>query len=217
MLNVAVQLLLAQTPCPVTTVGRQVLLMHLGFFVSDVDHSTDWQEGMLRCLDGLYGYAMTLTRDPTKAEDLVQETYTQAAPHVGELEEGSNLKGWLFTIMRNLWLKELRHARRGPEFVAFDDDSIAGRVFDATDDPEILYERIWEREEIRLALEHLPNNHCEIIVLRDIEGFSYKELAELLDCPVGTIMSRLARARANLKRLLLARQSSSWKRAMPGG
>ncbi|MGI9303813.1 MAG: RNA polymerase sigma factor [Gammaproteobacteria bacterium] len=184
--------------------------------MSDVDHSAGLQEEVLRYLDGLYGYAMTLTRSPTEADDLMQETYTQAAPHVGELKQGSNLKGWLFTIMRNIWLKQLRHVRGGPEFVAFDDDSKAQRALDTIDDPQVLYERIWEREEIRMALEHLPNNHREVIILRDIEGFSYKEMAELLDCPVGTIMSRLARARARLKRSLLARQNSSWGRAMPG-
>ena len=77
--------------------------------------------------------------------------------------------------------------------------------------------RIWEREEIRTALERLPVVHREVIVLCDIEGFSYKEMAELLDCPVGTIMSRLARARAKLKRVLVARQQSALQRSIPGG
>lgn len=180
-------------------------------------NSAHSQEALLSHLDGLYGYAMTLSHNETAAEDLVQETFTQAALHLDGLKEDSNLKAWLFTIMRNLWLKELRHVRCGPKFVALDDVSTTRWAFDTTDDPGVLYVRIWEREEIRTALERLPAVHREVIVLRDIEGFSYKEMAELLDCPVGTIMSRLARARAKLKRVLIARQDSSLKSSMSAG
>lgn len=175
------------------------------------------QQALLPYLDALYGYAMTLSRDRTAAEDLVQETYTQAALNFHGLREESNLKGWLFTIMRNLWRKELRHARSGPEFVALDEVSTARWEFDTTDDPQVLYARIWEREEIKAALEHLRVDHREVVVLCDIEGLSYKEIAEMLDCPLGTVMSRLARARANLKRVLVGRQSSPMKKTMPGG
>lgn len=175
------------------------------------------QEALLSHLDGLFGYAMSLSQNRTAAEDLVQETFTQAALHLDRLKGDSNLKAWLFTIMRNLWLKELRHVRSGPKFVALDDVSTSRWAFDSTDDPQVLCVRIWEREEIRTALERLPAVHREVIVLRDIEGFSYKEIAELLDCPVGTIMSRLARARARLKRTLVARQDSSLKSSVPAG
>ncbi len=179
--------------------------------------STHCQEALLSHLEGLYGYAMTLSHDRTAAEDLVQETYTRATVHIDGLREDSNLKGWLFTIMRNLWLKELRHVRSGPEFVALDDVNTVQWAFDTSDNPEVLYLRIWEREEIRTALKCLPVAHREVIVLCDIEGFSYKEIAELLDCPLGTIMSRLARARAKLKRVIVARQNSPLKTSMPGG
>ncbi len=175
------------------------------------------REELLSHLDGLFGYAMTLSNDRTAAEDLVQETYAQATTHIERLREDSNLKGWLFTIMRNLWLKQLRHSRSGPEFVALDDVNSSRWAFDNSDDPEVLYVRIWEREEIRTALERLPVAHREVIILCDIEGFSYKEMAELLDCPVGTIMSRLARARAKLKRVIASRQNSSLKSRMPSG
>ena len=167
--------------------------------------SNDWQKAALCHLDALYGFAMALTRSPIEAEDLVQETYMQAVQHFSRLRPDSNLKGWLFTIMRNAWLKKLRHQRNGPEFVALEEDDVEQHTVD-TDDPQALTIRIWEREEIRVGLEQLPTDWREIIVLRDMEGFSYKEMAEILDCPVGTIMSRLARARTKLKRVLCARQ-----------
>ncbi len=166
--------------------------------------STAWQKAALSHLDALYGFAMVLSRNPIEAQDLVQETYTQAAPHFAKLRPESNLKGWLFTIMRNAWLKELRHVRSGPDFVALDQAEVKEKAVDA-DDPQALYIRIWQREEIRVALEQLPSYCSEIIVLHDIEGFTYKEIAEILDCPIGTVMSRLARARARLKRVLCIR------------
>ena len=146
---------------------------------------------------------MTLTRDPVEAEDLVQETYTQAIGNIGQFKQGSNLKAWLFTIMRNTHLKRLRRLRSGPDMVTVEQDDLVQQVVDS-DDPEALCIRIWEREEIRSALEQLPCHCRQIIVSRDIEGFSYNELADIFDCPVGTIMSRLARAK--LKHVLSSRR-----------
>ena len=138
---------------------------------------------MLGCLDGLYGYAMALTHDPTEAEDLVQETYMRAALHCEKLRPDSNVKAWMFTIMRNRWFKQLRHENSGPEFVALDDTAAEGWMADSDHEPGHLCERIWERDEIRTALKQLPVAQREIIVLRDIEGFSYRELAEMLELP----------------------------------
>lgn len=167
--------------------------------------TTAWQDSALSHLDALYGFAIALTRDPIEAEDLVQETYMQAVGNIQQFKAGSNIKAWLFTIMRNANLKRLRHLRSGPDMVTMEQDAVEQQVID-TDDPEALCIRIWEREEIRAALEQLPGHCREIIVSRDIEGFSYNELAEIFDCPVGTIMSRLARARAKLKCVLSNRR-----------
>ena len=167
---------------------------------------------MLNHLDALYGFAITLTRSAIEADDLVQETYTQAALNIERLKPDSNLKGWLFIIMRNIWLKQLRHVRSGPEFIAFDDADIV-RVPDTSDDPQALTIRIWERNEIRNAIDRLPDDAREIIALRDIEGFSYKEIMDILDCPIGTVMSRLARARTKLKDLLRTRQTAAIKKS----
>ena len=155
----------------------------------------------LEQLDALLGFAITLTSNKVDAEDLVQETYVRAIPALESLHPESNLKAWMFTIMRNTWWKKLRRSNAGPHFVELDTAEIRTPA-DDRNDPQAVCIRIWERDEIRGALEQLHTPYREIIVLCDIEGFSYKEMAEILDCPIGTIMSRLARARAKLKQTL---------------
>ena len=158
----------------------------------------------LEHLDALYGFAMTLTRNQTEAEDLVQETYLRAVRAFGRLMPDSNLKSWLFAIMRNAWLNQLRHTRGGPQFVELDaeEDDRAKWLDHVANDPHVVYIRKLEREEVRAAIESLPRAHREIVVLRDIEGFSYQQIASILGCPAGTVMSRLGRAREKLRRLL---------------
>lgn len=170
----------------------------------DKPDSGHWQETALSHIDALYSFAMVLSRSRIEAEDLLQETYMRAVPHMAELRSDSNVKAWLFTIMRNAWLKQQRHRRRGPVFVALDDIEVL-HTADDSDDPQEQCIRIWQREEIIAGLEQLPRHSAEIVVLCDIEGLSYREIADVLDCPIGTVMSRLARARAKLKRLLYQR------------
>ena len=156
-------------------------------------------------LDAIYGYALALTHNRTEAEDLVQETYLRAVRAFGHLVPDSNLKGWMFAILRNVWLNELRHRRNGPAFVEMDGDDafrIAARTVSLSDDPYALLVRKAERNEVRAAIERLPAPHREVIVLREFEGFSYQQIANILDCPTGTVMSRLGRARENLRVLL---------------
>ena len=123
----------------------------------------------------------------------------------------------MFTIMRNRWLKQLRRASSGPEFVILDDAAAERWLVDFDQEPGRLCERIWERDEIRAALKELPVGQREIILLRDIEGFSYRELADMLGCPMGTIMSRLARARARFRALLVNRRLERRPAPAPGG
>jgi RNA polymerase sigma-70 factor (ECF subfamily) len=166
--------------------------------------NTSFSQAALAHLDALYGFAMTLTHNQTEAEDLVQETYLRAVRAFGRLLPDSNLKGWMFAIMRNAWLNQLRHMRSGPRFVELndDDDDHSEWLGQLANDPHVLYLRKLEREEIRAAIDSLPHLYREIIVLRDIEGFSYQQIAGILGCPAGTVMSRLGRAREKLRRLL---------------
>ena len=175
-----------------------------------------FSQAALEHLDSLYGYALILTRDQTAAEDLVQETYLRAVRAFGQLMPNSNLKSWLFVIMRNAWLNQLRHTRSGPRFVELDDEEVGGvqQNDGANEDPHVVYLRKLEREQIRAAIADLPELYREIIVLRDLEGFSYQEIATLLSCPAGTVMSRLGRARAKLRRALVSWQPRSAARAV---
>jgi RNA polymerase sigma-70 factor (ECF subfamily) len=154
-------------------------------------------------LDGLYSYAMVLTRNHAEAEDLVQETYVRAIPAMNRLRSESNVKGWLFKILRNAWLNHLRKRRTGLEIAWTDveDDSVRD-IAEASKDSYHAFVSKIEREQIQAAIQALPAKFREIILLREYEELPYHEIAGLLDCPVGTVMSRLARARSKLRVLL---------------
>jgi len=165
-----------------------------------MDKSIDnpgFDQATMAYIDSLYGYALTLTRDATEAEDLVQETYVRAASAANRPDADSNLKGWLFVIMRNAWLNQLRHKNNGPHFVELEMTEP-----EAHETPHVVYLRKLERQQVRQAIESLPDAYREIVVLRDIEGFTYQEIATVLDCPAGTVMSRLGRARGKLRKML---------------
>jgi len=154
-------------------------------------------------LDSLYSYAVVLSRNPAKAEDLVQETCLRALRALSRLPPHSNVKSWLFTILRHIWLNELRQWRTTPEIVELNaDGGEADPAAGQGTDPHTSYIRQIERDQVRSAVEQLPPEFREIILLREYEELSYQEIAELLHCPLGTVMSRLARARSRLRDLL---------------
>ena len=170
------------------------------------ENKADFRQAALVHLDALYGFAMALTHNQTEAEDLTQETYLRAMRAFGQLVPDSNLKSWLFTIMRNVWRNKLRHDRRGPQFVELDSESSHEdevlQVDASGGDPLTILVRKVEREGVRGAIAQLPPAYREIVVLRDLEGFSYQQIATILECPAGTVMSRLSRAREQLRLLL---------------
>jgi RNA polymerase sigma-70 factor, ECF subfamily len=153
------------------------------------------------CLDGLYAFAVSLARDPSVAEDLVQETYLRAfaARHKASVDE--NLKSWLFTILHNVWRNQLRRPRATPL-----EDAPAARLQAPGDDSLERLCREEMAERVRRAVAELPESFREVVTLRCAMGFSYRDLATILGCPAGTVMSRLARARALLRRSLAASQ-----------
>jgi RNA polymerase sigma-70 factor (ECF subfamily) len=160
-------------------------------------------------MDGLYAYAMVLSRNPAMAADLVQETYLRALKAKESLRPDSNVKSWLFTILRNIWLNHLRHERAGPTLAELDsDENLADVSVATTEDPLDLYLRKQQRERVRAAIQQLPVEFREIIILREYEELSYSEIANVVQCPVGTVMSRLARARSKIGALLSISQES---------
>jgi RNA polymerase sigma-70 factor (ECF subfamily) len=155
-------------------------------------------------LGALYNYAMILTRNQAEAEDLVQETYLRAIPAMARLRADSNIKSWLFRILRNIWLNQLRKLRTDPQIVHIDaeDSAAADEPIDPGKHSYDAYVSKVETKQVRAAIEQLPAEFREIILLREFEELSYQEIAELLDCPAGTVMSRLARARSKLRVIL---------------
>jgi len=154
-------------------------------------------------IDGLYSYALVLSRNHAEAEDLVQETYVRAIQARGRLRPGSHIKSWLFTILRNVWFNQLRRLRNGPQLVNIEENNgVANKIVDQSVNSHDLYVSKVKAEQVRAAILELPVDFREVILLREYEDLSYQEIASVMGCRVGTVMSRLARARAKLRDLL---------------
>ena len=158
-----------------------------------------FREAALVCLDGLYGFALSLSRDPSIAEDLVQETYARALAARRKAAPESKVRVWLFVILHNIWRNQVRQRR--PQRIA-DDPAEALDVMDTREGPDQELERKRLRARLRQAIAALPESFRQVVVLRCVEGFSYQEMSNILACPPGTVMSRLARGRAMLRQLL---------------
>jgi RNA polymerase sigma-70 factor (ECF subfamily) len=163
-------------------------------------------------IDGLYSYALTLSRNRVDAEDLVHETYVRAIPAVQGLRKESNVKSWMFAILRNIWLNQLRQSRVAVRISGTDIDEVvpALRAPSAKDPQSPLLTRL-DQDQVREAFSQLPVESREIILLREFEDLSYQEIAGVVKCPIATVMSRLGRARSKLRALLssaLAGESS---------
>jgi RNA polymerase sigma-70 factor, ECF subfamily len=167
-----------------------------------------FERDVLPLLPSLYGAALRMTRNPADAEDLVQETYLRAYRGFAGFQEGTNLKAWLYRILTNSFINTYRKKQREPQTVEGPDDAdkwylfdrLGGQNVEGSAEDEVL-DRIPD-EAVKKALESLPENFRIPVLLADVEGFSYKEIAEIMDTPIGTVMSRLHRGRKALERVL---------------
>jgi RNA polymerase sigma-70 factor (ECF subfamily) len=158
----------------------------------------------------LYSAALRMTRNPADAEDLVQETYLKAYRAFGSFQEGTNLKAWLYRILTNTFINSYRARRRRPEQTELDDvedlylyrrlGGLEAAAAGRGPEEEVL-DRFTESE-VKAAVEELPEQFRIAVLLADVEGFSYKEIADILDVPIGTVMSRLHRGRRALQKTL---------------
>src|SRR5438105_9493545 len=165
----------------------------------------DFAEQAIEHLDTLYRGALRLTRDPDQAQDLVQDTYARALRYQASFKQGTNLRAWLFAIMRNLFWDRFKGGQ-GSEISldqeSEDDFGLYERLQDESAHPELdVLDRIAATEVVS-AVDQLPPAYREVVMLVDVEGFSYKDAAEILEVPIGTVMSRLHRARRQLQRRL---------------
>ena len=176
--------------------------------LSDSELASIFEADALPYLDQLYGTALRMTRSPADAEDLVQDTYAKAFAAFRSYEQGTNLRAWLFRILRNTFINNYRKAQRQPSSGP-SEELTDGQLLDLEQrnsggvrsaENEAL-ERLGD-DEIAAAMATIPEDFRTAVYLADVEGFSYKEIADIMETPVGTVMSRVHRGRKALRALL---------------
>lgn len=156
-------------------------------------------------LDAMYGTALRLTRDPARAEDLVQEAALRAYQAWNQFTEGTNCRAWLLRIVTNTFINGYRRRTKEREILDAEQVGAYGDRFFCRDNarawscPETRYEQQHLSPTVTRALADLKPEFRTVVVLSDLEGFAYREIAELVGCPIGTVMSRLFRARRSLR------------------
>ncbi len=175
-------------------------------------------------LQELYASAMRLTRQKEAAEDLVSEVYSKAWKSFHQFQPGTNLRAWLYKILTNTYINHYRHNQRAPVTLELDkpdessDGSNGGSLYDRIADtqphpsesPERMVSNHFLDDDLKTSIENLPEEFKMVVILSDVQNFSYQEIADILEIPIGTVRSRLWRGR----RLL---QQNLWKRAVEVG
>ena len=175
----------------------------------DQSKGWDFEAAAMPFVDSLYNTAFRMTRNAQDAEDLVQESYLKAYKYYDKFQEGTNFKAWLFKILKNTFINSYRRRQQRPPQSDFAEieESFETKVSDEVkrrikSPEEELLEDVLD-EDVQRALDELPTDYRMAVVLADLEGFSYKEIAEILELPVGTVMSRLYRGRKLLEASML--------------
>ena len=177
--------------------------------ISEKELQRRFEAEALPLLDQLYGGALRMTRNPQDAEDLVQETYLKAYKSFHSFTPGTNLKAWLYRIMTNTFINSYRKNQRRPRtetMAEITDYQLAqdNSNREARSAESLALDRLGTQD-ILDALDSLPDEYREAVYLADVEGLAYKEIAEILDIPSGTVMSRLHRGRTKLRKMLSER------------
>lgn len=176
--------------------------------MSETELATRFEEEALPLLDQLYGGALRMTRNPADAEDLVQEAYMKAYQGFRSYKPGTNLKAWMYRILTNAYINNYRKAQRRPAEYATDDitDSqiaeTASHTSSGLRSAEVEAMALLPDEEIRAALMDLNEDYRMVVYYADVEGLPYKEIADIMATPIGTVMSRLHRGRKQLREAL---------------
>jgi RNA polymerase sigma-70 factor (ECF subfamily) len=177
-------------------------------------------------MPGLYSAALRMTRNAADAEDLVQETYLKAYRSYASFQEGTNLRAWLYRILTNTYINSYRAAKRRPEVTDVEDvedlylykllSGSGGTAEGRSAEDEAL--DTFTDDIVKTSLEELPEAFRIAVLLADVEGFSYKEISEITDVPIGTVMSRIHRGRRALQKALLnVAEARGLVGSVPGG
>ena len=162
----------------------------------------EFEREALPHMDALYNFALRMTGDSDDANDLVQDTFLKAFRFFDKFEKGTNCKAWLFRIMKNTFINTYRKKTKEPDKVDYEEvENFYENVKPSSTDSAHLEKEIYDNlldDEISSAIASLPDDFKTVIILSDIEGFTYDEIADFIDCPVGTVRSRLHRARKML-------------------
>ena len=170
----------------------------------------EFEKVALPHLDSLYGAALRLTRNPSEAEDLVQDSFVRAYRFWHTFKAGTSIKAWLFTILRNTFINRYHRGNRRrtarhdleAQLNSLGTDAAVARTTPQLPGPEAAVSQQVTRDRIYAALESVPEDYRAAVMLADLEGLAYKEIAEIMDCPIGTVMSRIYRGRRLLAKLL---------------
>lgn len=188
---------------------------------ADNDRGTLFKQEVSENMDALYGTALRLTRNPADAEDLVADAVTKAWAALDRLEDVARFKAWIFRILTNTFISDYRKSKNAPRMESLDGENDGNgnfSLFEKLHQPFLLWWNNPEREfvnkmlrrDISNAIDQLSEEFRTVVVLVDVEGFSYQETAEITEVPIGTVRSRLKRARGQLQRAL-------WNQAKDAG
>jgi len=175
-------------------------MVYLMEVVKDLETAAAFEELAMPLFEQLYNFAHWLAQDRTEAEDLVQETYVKALRGFSSFQPGTNFRAWMYRILRNTFLTS-RTGLKATATVALDPDH-AAELPAGPESPETMLIDHSRRELLQAALEEIPTHYREILLLCEVEEMAYREIAETLSIPIGTVMSRLSRARQALRVIL---------------
>lgn len=173
----------------------------------EVQKQHDFNEEIIPHLDALYNFGLRLTSDPNDAEDLVQDTIVKAYRFFSSYEKGTNAKAWLFRILKNSYINNYRKKSKKPQEVDYDEvatfyETIRAERTETSDLEDKMFRELID-DDISNALDEIPEDFRTVVLLCDVEDFTYEEIANMLDVPIGTIRSRLHRGRNLLKAQLM--------------
>ncbi|PWN08211.1 sigma-70 family RNA polymerase sigma factor [Rhodohalobacter mucosus] len=173
----------------------------------EVQKQQDFNDEIIPHLDALYNFGLRLTSDPNDAEDLVQDTIVKAYRFFSSYEKGTNAKAWLFRILKNSYINNYRKKSKKPQEVDYDEvatfyETIRAERTETSDLEDKMFRELID-DDISNALDEIPEDFRTVVLLCDVEDFTYEEIANMLDVPIGTIRSRLHRGRNLLKAQLM--------------